>query len=106
MYSLLLSILFLATGAFVFVQSWFTSDEIPGPIAGRLTQFYRVWLCLGGTAPLRYAQLFQKYGPVVRTGPNHVSLFKAECIPIVYDVRYRFKKVSNVRIRHFCSQMC
>jgi hypothetical protein len=104
-YSLLLSILFLATGTLVFVQIWFTSDEIPGPIAGRLTQFYRVWLCLDGTAPRRYAELSQKYGLVVRTGPNHVSLSTAECIPIVYDVRYRIKKVSNIRIRHFCSQM-
>jgi hypothetical protein len=95
----------IRTGTLVFVQIWFTSDEIPGPIAGRLTQFYRVWLCLDGTAPRRYAELSQKYGLVVRTGPNHVSLSTAECIPIVYDVRYRIKKVSNIRIRHFCSQM-
>jgi hypothetical protein len=83
----------LAFVVFTSLKNYFFSDRIPGPLAGRLTKFYRIWLCLGGDGPLRYYDLSRQYGAVVRTGPNHISLFDSELIPVVYDFRNKFKKV-------------
>jgi hypothetical protein len=93
MHLIVFGLLVLVLVVFSSAKSHFRSDNIPGPLAARLTRFHRVWLCLYGRGPLLYYQFFQKYGSVVRTGPNHVCLFKSELIPVVYDFRYKFKKV-------------
>lgn len=73
--------------------------SIPGPLIGRLTTYYRVWLLMWGDAPRRYAELHRKYGPVVQTGPYHISISESRWIPIVYDTKHRFRKVSNGLLR-------
>ena len=74
-------------------------DDIPGPSIGRLTTYYRVWLLMWGDAPRRYAELHRKYGPIVQTGPYHVSISESRWIPVVYDTKHQFRKVSR-----YCSQ--
>lgn len=73
--------------------------SIPGPLIGRLTTYYRVWLLMWGDAPRRYAELHRKYGPVVQTGPYHISISESRWIPIVYDNKHRFRKVSYRLLR-------
>ena len=68
-------------------------QRLPGPFMGRRSKYYRVWLLCGGKGPLRYWRLHQKYGPVVRTGPNHVSISDPDMIPAIYDLKGRFFKV-------------
>lgn len=65
----------------------------PGPLWGRLSRYYRVWLLRDGCGPIRYLQLHEKYGPVVQTGPQHVSLADSAMIPIIYDLKGNFHKV-------------
>jgi len=77
----------------MFTTGLYTSDGIPGPSIARWTKFYRVWLFTTGRGPLKYAQLHQHYGPIVRMGPNYVSITKAGLIPVVYDTRQKFRKV-------------
>ncbi|CAI6332300.1 unnamed protein product [Periconia digitata] len=67
-------------------------NDIPGPVIARYTKFYRVFLWLSGKAPQRYFALHDKYGPVVRTGPNHVSLSDSKQISVIYDAKQRFLK--------------
>ncbi|CAG8961580.1 hypothetical protein HYFRA_00006114 [Hymenoscyphus fraxineus] len=69
-----------------------TTTNIPGPVAAKYTSLYRIWLLLGGNGPMNYAKLHERYGPVVRTGPNHVSLSDSSVISTVYDVKNRFLK--------------
>jgi hypothetical protein len=68
--------------------------DIPGPLIGSITSYYRVWLLIRGVAPTEYASLHRKYGKVVKTGPNHVSIADVWCIPIVYDSKHKFIKVT------------
>jgi hypothetical protein len=68
-------------------------SRIPGPVAGRLSSLYRIWILLDGRGPINYATLHEKYGPVVRTGPNHVSLSDSTLIPVVYDFKNLYLKV-------------
>jgi hypothetical protein len=71
-------------------------SRIPGPVAGRLSSLYRIWILLDGRGPINYAALHEKYGPVVRTGPNHVSLSDSTLIPVVYDFKNLYLKVCFV----------
>lgn len=65
---------------------------ILGPIVGRLSSLYRIWILLDGHGPINYFNLHKKYGPVVRTGPNHVSLSDSSLIPVIYDTKNHFLK--------------
>ncbi|KAH6988450.1 cytochrome P450 [Ilyonectria destructans] len=47
-----------------------------------------------GDAPLRYRELHQRYGAIVRTGPNHVSVSDPSMIPVIYGIGRNFKKTS------------
>lgn len=67
---------------------------LPGPLVARLSAYYRVWLLSTGKGPVKYLELHRDYGPVVRTGPNHVSLSDPALIPKIYDLKGKFAKVS------------
>ncbi|KAH8666053.1 cytochrome P450 [Tricladium varicosporioides] len=45
-----------------------------------------------GNAPQTYRELHKKYGPIVRTGPNHVSVSDPEMIPVIYGTGSNFRK--------------
>ncbi|KAL8660628.1 MAG: hypothetical protein Q9202_006373 [Teloschistes flavicans] len=63
---------------------WHPLSQFPGPILPATTslyQFSKFWTHQEGQW---YRQLHQKYGPVVRCGPNHLSINEPEWIPIVY----------------------
>ena len=72
--------------------------SLPGPFFGRISKYYRVWLLHDGRGPIRYWDLHQQYGPVVRVSPKHVSLSDPAMVPIIYDVKGRLFKVSNGKI--------
>jgi hypothetical protein len=77
-------------------KKWTGQTDIPGPLIGRMTTYYRVWLLMWGDAPLRYTKLHRKYGPVVQTGPYHVSISESRWIPVVYDSKHQFRKVTKL----------
>ena len=41
--------------------------------------------------------MHEKYGPVVRIGPNVLSLDYPELIPTIYDTKGTYRKVSIMR---------
>jgi hypothetical protein len=91
-------ILFVCVGllilplVYVFKIICIPEDNIPGPILARVTKFYRIWLYFDGRGPITNYELAKKYGPVLRVGPNHVSVSNPELIPVIYDLRQKFKK--------------
>lgn len=66
---------------------------LPGPFLARFSSLYRLSMVYKGNAPQTYRTLHRKYGPIVRTGPNHVSVSDVEMIPIIYGTGSNFKKV-------------
>jgi hypothetical protein len=70
--------------------------KIPGPAIAPWTRLWRVKLVWDGNAPWKYIQLHDKYGPVVRTGPNSVDISDPNAIPIIYGVTSKFTKVREV----------
>ncbi|KAL1734679.1 cytochrome P450 [Schizophyllum commune] len=52
----------------------------PGPILCKITKLYSAWISLGGKQHFHYRRLHEKYGDVVRVGPNELAFFTADAI--------------------------
>ena len=66
--------------------------KLPGPFWARFSGFYRFSLVKGGTSPENYRSLHQKYGSIVRTGPNHVSISEPAMISEIYGIGSDYRK--------------
>ena len=72
-------------------------SHIPGPALASCTGFWRLWDVRRGSAHLTHLKLHQQYGPLVRIGPNHVSVGDPKAIPIIYGLKNGFTKVYQER---------
>lgn len=74
----------------------FRSDlrSIPGPLPAKITNLHRLWLVYTNSAHEHHLQLHSRHGPLVRLGPNNVSVGSPAAIPILYNTRTRFPKSS------------
>ena len=100
MYSALLAsgvaaILLIKLLKYIVVASRKDLRDLPGPFLARFSGLYRVLLVVKGEAPARYRQLHDKYGVIVRTGPNHVSISDSSMIPFIYGIGGKFLKVKR-----------
>ena len=57
--------------------------SFPGTTVSKLTKWWGVWETYEGRHYLRVAELHKKYGPIVRVGPNELSIADATAIPAV-----------------------
>lgn len=73
--------------------TWWRLRHIPGPFLGSLTNIQRVWWVRTKRAHLIHQEIHEKYGEVVRTGPNMVMFSNPEAIPSVYTTKPGFIKV-------------
>lgn len=71
--------------------------DIPGPFLASILPLDRILSTAKGHQFATHIGYHQKYGPLVRIGPNHVSLSDAEAIPLVYSISTKFFKVSSPR---------
>ncbi|KAK5112116.1 hypothetical protein LTR62_004459 [Meristemomyces frigidus] len=66
--------------------------SIPGPFLATISNLDRLWSCATGHQMLYHLALHQKYGPLVRVGPHHVSFSAGALIPQIYGVATKFVK--------------
>jgi hypothetical protein len=74
--------------------SWRRLGHIPGPYPACITDLQRMLWVKTKKAHLILQDVHEKYGEVVRTGPNNVTFSNPEAIPTVYTTRTGFPKVS------------
>ena len=67
---------------------------LPGPKWASFTPWYRVYRLWSGQAPAFYLDIHEQYGPIVRTGPNTVSIADPTTIPAIYGISSNYLKVS------------
>ena len=72
-------------------------SHIPGPALASCTGFWRLWDVRRGSAHLTHLKLHQQYGPLVRIGPNHISVGDPKAISIIYGLKNGFTKVHRER---------
>jgi len=68
-------------------------NSIPGPLVAQFSGLYRLSMVYKGHGPQEYIKLHRKYGSIIRTGPNHVSIADASAIPTIYGIGSKFLKV-------------
>lgn len=66
--------------------------KIPGPFLASISNLDRLWSCFGGQQMNYHLKLHDKYGPLVRIGPKHVSFSDGSLIPLLYSISTRFWK--------------
>ncbi|KAK4156595.1 Pisatin demethylase [Chaetomidium leptoderma] len=92
-----LSVLVLAPSIAVFL--WFfvayqTSPlkKYPGPFLAGCTNLWRVWQVIAGEYAPRMKKLHEKYGPIVRIGPNLLDIDIPELSRIIYGTDGKWVK--------------
>ncbi|KAJ9611683.1 hypothetical protein H2200_004867 [Cladophialophora chaetospira] len=66
--------------------------SIPGPPVAAYSKLWRLHDVWKGHAHMTAINIHNKYGPVVRIGPNHVSIADPSMIPIIYGTKENFTK--------------
>ncbi|KAK7056360.1 hypothetical protein VNI00_002914 [Paramarasmius palmivorus] len=61
--------------------------KYPGPLLARTTKLWAVWKSRDGKLPLCYEYLHARYGPIVRIGPNELSVVEKTLIPHIFGVQ-------------------
>ena len=69
---------------------------VPGPLLAKFTPLYRIWTAATGKQFVIHQELHNAYGPVVRIGPNYVSVSEAASITDIYGIASKFYKVSCI----------
>lgn len=67
--------------------------NVPGPFLGKLTDFWRACLQNLGGYHVKLSKIHEKYGSVVRLGPNNVSVSDASAVSKIYSLHGEYKKV-------------
>lgn len=90
----LLLLVLLITGVALYVgRVWWRLRHIPGPFWAKITNIQRVlWVRTGRSHEIHQA-VHDRYGEMVRFGPNMVSLGNPAWIPQLYPIRPGFPKV-------------
>ncbi|KAI5921423.1 pisatin demethylase [Camillea tinctor] len=88
----------LAASALVFyyivssVVAWYRLRHIPGPFFAKFSYGWLAWAAKSGRMAYIYADLPQRYGPLVRVGPNEISTDDPEVIRRISAVRSEYGK--------------
>ncbi|KAL7276059.1 hypothetical protein RUND412_000975 [Rhizina undulata] len=75
--------------------------NVPGPFLASISRLNKVREVLSGVTEKTQLELHRKYGPIVRIGPNEVSISDPAAIPIIYDNAATFIKTDFYAIFGF-----
>lgn len=62
-------------------------SRYPGPFLCKVTKLWIIWLAYRGKLHLYYKSLHDLYGPIVRIGPNDLSINEKKLIPFILGSR-------------------
>ncbi|KAM0720212.1 hypothetical protein Q7P37_004348 [Cladosporium fusiforme] len=91
---LILAVTLFAIFTFNLVRTKTRSDlrNIPGPFLASISNLDRIWSCALGNQMSYHLELHAFYGPLVRVGPNHVSVSSGSAIQQLYSINTKFHK--------------
>ncbi|KAM0809260.1 putative Cytochrome P450-like protein [Seiridium cardinale] len=72
--------------------------KYPGPLLGRVTDWYSVIRSARGDRHIHFLELHKKHGPFVRFGPNRISVNTAEGLSKIYGIKANTKKASYYHV--------
>lgn len=72
-------------------------NKYPGPFLASLTNWWRVYIVAQRRAELTHIALHQKYGEIVRLGPNFLSFANPDALKTIYGLNKGFTKVCTIQ---------
>lgn len=69
--------------------------SIPGPFLARVSDIWRWRAQNSNSYSANMVEIHEKYGKLVRIGPNHISISDPNAVPIVYTTNPVWPKVST-----------
>lgn len=75
------------------LRTFWKLRDIPGPFWAKFTDLYRAGMVKTGRSHEIYQAYHEKYGSLLRLGPNMVSVADPAAIPVIYPMRPGFPKV-------------
>jgi cytochrome P450 len=75
--------------------------KYPGPLIGRITDWFSVIHCLKSDRYLDFIDLHDRYGEVVRYGPNRLSFSSTDALQAIYGSRTNMAKAFNYKAMTF-----
>jgi hypothetical protein len=86
--NLVLYLLFLGTSITLYRLSPFHPlAKYPGPVLARVSRLWATYTAIQGHQHIVSHELFELYGDVVRTGPDHLIIRDASAIPVVLGTK-------------------
>ena len=70
--------------------------RVPGPWLANVSSIWRFAVVWRQDMPATSIRLHEKHGPLVRIGPNHVSVADPEAVRIIYGADSRYQKVCGL----------
>jgi hypothetical protein len=88
----------IITGILYFVQTRYRQGlrQVPGPFLASFLPAHRILTTALGQQYAHHIKYHERYGSMVRVGPNHVSLSNAGLIPVIYGITTKFHKASHL----------
>ncbi|KAK6373428.1 hypothetical protein LTS17_008448 [Exophiala oligosperma] len=99
------AIFFLSVPCLLFVLLGITRykrglRDIPGPFVASVLPLDRILTTYSGHQFEKHLAYHEKYGPVVRVGPNHVSFSDSDQISVIYNITSKFNKSNFYTLFH------
>ena len=69
--------------------------HIPGPLLARFSRYFLVREATKGNGHTLYRSLHEKYGKIVRVGPNKLAISDPDMIDAIYGITSQYKKVKG-----------
>ena len=69
--------------------------SVPGPWLASVSNIWRFTIVWKRNMPTTCIRLHEKHGPLVRLGPNHVSVADPDALAIIYGADSRYRKVNR-----------
>lgn len=87
-----------------FYRTWRKQAHIPGPFLASISNIPRLFWARSGRAHEIHIHLHEKYGSLVRLGPNAVSVGDPREISKMYGIRSSFGKVGAHPVNTLANQ--
>jgi hypothetical protein len=84
----------------IYIRYFTGISHIPGPFIASISNFWKINAAWHQEMPKRNIALHRKYGPLVRIGPNMISVDDPAALPIIYGFKPIYLKVGRVRISY------
>ncbi|KAK3356649.1 cytochrome P450 [Lasiosphaeria hispida] len=67
-------------------------SRFPGPLAAKLTKIYGPYTARNGQMHIEQNKLFEKYGDIIRIGPNELLILSTDAIPKIHSAKSGCRK--------------